>query len=139
MPKPALSVFETQVCAHLRMFRDEPVILDSDLSWFLGVDPEVLSAAVARHPEAFPDDFVFRLTTAERANLCRRSACVTPRAAGGADGGLAFTTHGAEMLLVVLRDDEEFVMATIPVFTAFAKFWNAAAPAAALPKGARKS
>ena len=140
MPASTANLFETQVCAHLRQFRGRPVVLDSDLAWFLGVPTELLIEAVEQHPEAFPEDFVLPLSPAERAGLCRNAACLTQSLSASCDtGGLAFTTHGAQMLVVVLRD-EAFALAAIPVFRAFARFWEGAVPADLAPQGrARKS
>jgi hypothetical protein len=118
------NIFEAQVLAHLRVFRGQVIILDSDLAWFLGVDPETILAAVENDPEAFPDDFVFRLSRSDLEGLRKETLCLT-------DGGLpperkrvAFTTHGAGLLLVVLRD-EKFALAAIPVLRAFANYWDA--------------
>ncbi len=119
MSGPATNLFETQVRAHLRLFRGQAVILDSDLAWFLGVEAETILAAVENNPEAFPDDFIFRLSWFELDGLRKAALCLT-------DGGLplernrvAFTTHGVGMLLAVLRD-EHFALAAIPVLRAFA-------------------
>jgi hypothetical protein len=123
MSAAAPNIFETQVLAHLRLFRGQAVILDSDLAWFLGVEAGTILAAVENNPEAFPDDFIFRLSRSELEGLRKESLCLT-------DGGLpperdrvAFTTHGAGMLLVVLRD-EKFALAAIPVLRAFANYWD---------------
>lgn len=117
------NIFEAQVIAHLRMFRGQAVILDSDLAWFLGVEPQMILTAVRNTPEAFPADFVFRLTCVDLAGLRQTSPCLTEGGLVSEQHRLAFTTHGAGMLLVVLRD-EKFGMAAIPVLRAFAKFWD---------------
>ncbi|MBI3848718.1 MAG: ORF6N domain-containing protein [Verrucomicrobia bacterium] len=120
--KPA-SFYETQVTAHLRPLRGQAVILDSDLAWFLGIEPAEIIAAVEDNPEAFPEDFVFRLSRAELVELQRRNPCLTDGGLSAKHGRLAFTTHGAGMLLVVIKD-EKFSLAAIPVFRAFGNYWK---------------
>ena len=124
MSVQAPNLFETQVCSHLQLLRGQPVILDTDLAWFLGVDPVDLLEAVASHPAHFPDDFVFRVTAAEMAELQRWTPCLTSGGLSKECGRLAFTTHGAGMLLTVFTD-EHFALAAIPVLRAFANYWNA--------------
>jgi len=72
------------------------VILDSDLAHIYGVAVKALNQAVKRNRERFPEDFAFRLTTAEWEAL--RSQIVTSRSHGGRRYlPYAFTEHGALM------------------------------------------
>lgn len=99
------------------------MILESDLAWFLGVEPMDILNAVEYNPERFPDDFVFRLTDKEFQQFQAKGLCLT---AGGLlrnTERLAFTTHGASMLLSVFTDDE-FAQAAIPILRAFTDYWN---------------
>lgn len=120
--KPA-NIFEAQVIAHLRSIRGQAVILASDLAWFLEIEPADIIAAVERNPAAFPDDFVFRLTRQELAELQRGMPSLTDGALSAEQRRLAFTTHGAGMLLVVIKD-RKFSLAAIPVLRAFANYWK---------------
>jgi len=123
MQTDAANRFEAQVIAHLRSLRGQAVILDSDLAWFLGIDPEAIIEAVRNRAELFPPDFVFHLTAAELAEFESDSPCLT--AAGiSRRKRVAFTTHGVGMLLLAFPD-EKFSNAAIPVLRAFANYWKA--------------
>jgi hypothetical protein len=123
MQAEATNRFEWQVIAHLRFWQGQAVILDSDLAWFLGIEPTAILEAVEEKPELFPSDFVFHLNSSEMAKLLKDSPCLT--AAGIADHKrLAFTSHGVGMLLASIPD-KEFSLAAIPVLRAFANYWKA--------------
>lgn len=124
MSSSGTNIFEAQVISHLRIFRGQAVILDSDLAWFLGVEPLEIIAAVENNPAAFPDDFVFCLTRDELDGWRNESPCLTEGGLAPVRNRFAFTTHGAGMLLVVLRD-EKFALAAIPVLRAFTNYWEA--------------
>ncbi len=49
--------------------RGQRVILDADLAELYGVQTKVLNQAVKRNSERFPEDFVFRLTEDEKAEV----------------------------------------------------------------------
>ncbi|HJW09312.1 MAG TPA: hypothetical protein VJ483_06725 [Holophagaceae bacterium] len=55
--------------ASLRLIRDCPALPDLALAELLGVDAEVLRAAVAAHGTRFSEDLVFRLSAEERQAL----------------------------------------------------------------------
>jgi ORF6N domain len=114
-----------QAMLHLRPLRKEVVILDTDLEWFLEFNAGELLRIVEKHPNAFPDDFVFRLTSAELAEFERKSPCMTGSAVPTGKPRLAFTSQGAGMLLAVVAD-EKFALKAIPVLRAYAHFWNQA-------------
>ena len=61
--------------------RGQRVLLDRDLAALYGVSTKVLNQAVTRNEVRFPEDFSFRLTSEEWANL--RSQAVTSRGWGG--------------------------------------------------------
>ena len=46
-------------------FREQKVMLDSDLSLLYGVETKVLNQAVKRNMNRFPPDFMFQLETEE--------------------------------------------------------------------------
>ena len=86
--------------------RGEKVMLDTDLAELYGVETKVLNQAVKRNAGRFPEDFMFRLTVEEIADL-NRSQIVTgsqkhrdPRFPP-----YAFTEHGALMLANVLNSE----------------------------------
>lgn len=124
MQADATSRFEAQVRAHLRTVRGEAVILDSDLAWFLGIEPDAISDVVDACPELFPDDFVFRLTTDELAKFESDSPCLTAGGMRSRRNRISFTTHGVGMLLPAFPA-EKFALAAIPVLRAISNFWKA--------------
>lgn len=123
MKSTGTDIFSQRVRAHLRPLRGEPAILDADLAWFLGIEPAEIIAAVEQNPAQFPADFVFHLTPEELAAWERESPCVTGGSSLSCVNRLAFTTHGAGMLLTVFTD-ERFTLAAIPVLRVFADFWK---------------
>lgn len=94
-----------------------PFMLDSDLAEFYGVQTERVAEQVKRNSDRFPEDFVFRLTDGEFANL-------NPQNAGSSWGGrrklpLAFTEAGAFALSAVLKTPRA-AQVSVLVFRAFA-------------------
>lgn len=124
MPAEAANFFEKQVIAHLRSLRGQAVILDSDLAWFLDIEPVDLLAAVKNRPELFPDDFVFHLTSTELAEFQKLTPCLTASGLASGQPRVAFTTHGVGLLLLAFRE-EKFALAAIPVLRAIANYWKA--------------
>ena len=133
MTKPA-----DPVPARIFTIRDHRVILDSDLARLYGVPTFRLNEAAKRNAGKFPEDFRFRLTRDELADLISQSAISSaePAADQGRSrnssqtvmsrhGGLrklpwAFTEHGALMAANVLRSPRATEMA-IYVVRAFVK------------------
>jgi hypothetical protein len=87
------------------LIRGKRVMLDSDLAALYGVATKALVQAVRRNPGRFPEDFMFRLSPMETANL--RSQIVTSSLGRGWGGRrhtpYAFTEQGVAMLSTVLR------------------------------------
>lgn len=106
--------------------RDQPVILDADLARVYGVATMALNQAVKRNAARFPEDFAFRLTAGELANLRSQTVISSeegggpqkagqPKIAAGSHGGRrslpwAFTEHGALMAATVLRSEQAVQM-----------------------------
>jgi phage regulator Rha-like protein len=103
------------------------VVLDADLAKLYGVPVKRLNEAVRRNAKRFPNDFCFRLTAEEDANL--KSQIATSNAAGAkvlrsqiatlkTDGRgkhrkyatRVFTEHGALMVATVLKSDRAVQM-----------------------------
>ena len=51
------------------LIRGEKVIIDADLAEFYGVPTKRLNEQVKRNKTRFPDDFIFQLTSDEKAEL----------------------------------------------------------------------
>jgi len=106
---------ETRILT-IRGFR---VMLDSDLAEIYGVETKRLLEQVRRNIERFPEDFMFRLTAQEFANL-RSQFATSSRHGGRRYLPYAFTEHGALMLASVLKSDRAVSM-SIFVVRAFAR------------------
>jgi hypothetical protein len=101
------------------LIRGEKVMLDRDLAAIYGVTTKALNQAVKRNGTRFPEDFMFRLTRDEVAEL-NRSQIVTgsqkhrdPRFPP-----FAFTEHGALMLANILNS-RRAVQTSVHVVRAF--------------------
>ena len=103
------------------LIRGEKVMLDSDLAALYGVTTKVLNQAVKRNRSRFPEDFIFRLTIEEVAEL-NRSQFVTGSQKHRDPRFLpyAFTEHGALMLANVLNS-ERAAQTSVQVVRAFVR------------------
>lgn len=96
------------------------MLLDSDLAELYGVATKQLNQQVRRNRARFPDDFVFRLTASEAADL--RSQIVTSSAGHGGRRYLprAFTEQGVAMLSSVLNSPRA-VAVNVEIMRAFVR------------------
>ncbi len=92
-----------QQCIYV--IRGQKVLLDEDLARLYGVQTRVLNQAVSRNVDRFPEDYVFRLTAEEFANL--KSQIVTSSWGGRRKPPRAFTEQGHDeqikQLFLILR------------------------------------
>ena len=51
------------------LIRNEKVIIDADLAEFYGVETKRLNEQVKRNKDRFPDDFMFKLSSDEKAEV----------------------------------------------------------------------
>jgi len=101
------------------LIRGEKVMLDADLASLYGVTTKRLNEQVKRNRDRFPDDFMFQLTEAEKAEVVAncdhlknlKFSPVLP---------YAFTEHGAIMLASVLNSPIA-VQSSVLVVRAFVK------------------
>jgi len=121
-----IAVLTKRVESKIFSIRGCRVILDSDLAELYGVEVKKLNQQVKRNSRRFPDDFVFRLSTGEAANL--RSQIVTSSSNHGGRRHLpyAFTEHGAIMAASVLNSQRAVEM-SIFVVRAFVRMREALA------------
>jgi len=99
--------------------RGQRVILDSDLAALYGVTTKRLNEQVRRNQERFPEDFMFRLNEAEKAEVVAncdhlskiKFSAVLPH---------AFTEHGAIMAASVLNTPRA-IQASVYVVRAFVR------------------
>jgi ORF6N domain-containing protein len=89
---------------NILFIRSQKVILDSDLATLYEVETKMLTRAVRRNIDRFPEDFMFQLNKDEYDNL--RSHFGTSSQWGGRRyPPYAFTEQGVAMLSSVLRSD----------------------------------
>ncbi len=84
--------------------RGQRVMLDADLAALYGVSTRVLNQAVKRNRERFPEDFMFRLTVAEKAEVITNCDHLRPLRFSPSLPH-AFTEHGAIMAANVLTKE----------------------------------
>jgi hypothetical protein len=90
------------VDARILELRGVQVLLDSDLAEIYGVTTSALNQAVKRNASRFPEDFRFRLTPDEFANLKSQSVTSSGGYGGRRKLPWAVTEHGAIMAATVL-------------------------------------
>lgn len=101
------------------LVRSEKVILDADLAALYGVSTKRLNEQVKRNRGRFPDDFMFQLTSKEKADVVAncdhlRRLKFSPKLP------YAFTEHGTIMAANVLNS-ERAVQASVEVVRAFVR------------------
>jgi hypothetical protein len=84
------------------VIRGEKVMIDADLAQLYGVTTKRLNEQVKRNRERFPDDFMFQLTTEEKAKVVANCDHLRPLKYSS-NLPYAFTEHGAIMLAAVLN------------------------------------
>ena len=92
-------------------------MLDADLAELYGVSTKRLNEQVKRNRDRFPPDFMFRLTTSERAEVVAKCDHLR-RLRFSSALPYAFTEHGAIMLASILNSPVA-VRASIHVVRAF--------------------
>jgi len=113
--------------------RGSKVILDADLAELYGVETRALNQAVSRNAERFPEDFAFRLTHEELADLRSQSVISSGEHGGRRTLPYVFTEHGAIMAANVLRSDRAIEMSVF-VVRAFVKLRGILSSQAAMLK-----
>ncbi len=103
-----------RVQSRILILRGQRVILDTDLAELYGVTTKRLNEQVRRNADRFPDDFMFRLTRAEKAEVVAncdhlqtlKFSAVMPQ---------AFTEHGAIMAANVVNSPSAIRMSVVVV------------------------
>lgn len=107
-----------QIERHILLIRGEKVMLDADLATLYGVETRVLTQAVKRNIDRFPEDFMFQLSEEEFKIL--RSQTVTSSWGGRRYPPYAFTEQGVAMLSSVLRSGRA-VQVNVEIMRAFVR------------------
>ncbi len=100
------------------LIRGQAVMLDAHLAELYGVSTGRLNEQVKRNLKRFPEDFMFRLSKEEAANLLSQFA--TSSWGGYRNLPNAFTEQGVAMLSSVLRSDRA-IKVNIEIMRAFIK------------------
>jgi predicted amino acid-binding ACT domain protein len=121
----------------IRTFRDERVILDTDLAKIYGIRTFRLNEAVKRNRDRFPEDFMFQLSREEQAALTSQIAMSKKGRGGRRTLPYAFTEHGAIMAANILNSSRAVQM-SIFVVRAFIKMRETMAASSALTEKLRE-
>ena len=109
---------EEVVINKIYLVRGRKVMLDKDLAELYGVETRILTQAVRRNIDRFPDDFMFQLKKEEFNNLI--SQIVTSSWGGTRKMPYAFTEQGVAMLSSVLRSNRA-IKVNIQIIRIFTK------------------
>lgn len=90
------------VTSHIRVLREQKVLLDTDLAGLYGVKTSVLVQAVKRNIDRFPDDFMFQLDAMDWDTLRSQTVISNVGRGGRRYAPYAFTEQGVAMLSSVL-------------------------------------
>ncbi|MBT4445610.1 ORF6N domain-containing protein [archaeon] len=93
----------TSIKSKILLIRGSQVMIDFDLAKLYGVSTGALNQAIKRNFEKFPEDFMFRLTEAEKAELITK--CDNPKLKFSPALPNVFTEHGIISLSGVLKSD----------------------------------
>jgi hypothetical protein len=128
--KSAVELSADLIRSRILLVRGKRVLLDADIARFYGVDTRSLNQAVLRNAARFPEDFAFKLSRAEMAELASAPAgadaggnlmsqSVTSKRRGGTrKPATVFTEQGVAMLASVLRSPRAVAM-SIAIVRAF--------------------
>ena len=122
--KKAVSLVEVAgIEKRIFLIRGEKVIIDADLAEFYKIPTKRLNEQVKRNITRFPDDFMFRLTKQEKAEVVAASEHLSKLKYTKSLPN-AFTEHGAIMAATVLNSDQAVEM-SIFIVRAFIKLREA--------------
>jgi ORF6N domain len=119
--KPAAKAkapMQALVGSRIQLFREQRVLLDTDLAELYGVETRVLVQAVKRNLGRFPADFMFQLNAEEFIALRSQSVISNTGRGGRRTAPYAFTEQGVAMLSSVLNSDQA-ISANIQIMRAF--------------------
>ncbi|MEK7270251.1 MAG: ORF6N domain-containing protein [Planctomycetota bacterium] len=119
MPEPVALVPLERIERRILVLRGRKVLLDADLAEIYGVSTSRLNEQVKRNQKRFPEDFAFRLTNREKAEV----VAICDNLHGlkfFPTQPLAFTEHGALMAATILNSPAA-VEASVWVVRAFVR------------------
>jgi hypothetical protein len=119
MPSSVRDNNPAQIVQRILVLRGQRVLLDADLAVLYGVPTKALNQAVRRNKARFPDDFCFRISDVEKAEVV--TICDhLPQLKFSRTTPLAFTEHGAIMAATVVNSPRAVEM-SVYVVRAFVK------------------
>ena len=105
-----------QIESKIFLIRGQKVMLDADLAELYGVETKRLNEQMRRNIERFPEDFMFRLSAEEKAEVVANCDHLV-RLKYSPTLPYAFTEHGALMLGNVLKSDRAVEVSLMVVRT----------------------
>ena len=128
MPKSPTATRIERIDNAIFFIRGEKVMLDRDLARLYDVSTSVFNQSVKRHPERFPEDFMFKLTMDEAKvwqmeqvkSRLRSQNVILKRGQHIKHLPYAFTEHGILMLSSVLKS-ERAIHVNIEIMRAFVR------------------
>lgn len=118
--KPAAHLPGASITSHIRVIREQKVLLDTDLAALYGVTTGGLVQAVKRNVDRFPADFMFQLDTGEWGALRSQSVISNGGRGGRRYAPYAFTEQGVAMLSSVLGS-QQAIAVNIEIMRAFVR------------------
>ena len=97
---------DKRIFSIILVVRGKKVIIDSDLAELYGVETRRLNEQVRRNIDKFPEDFMFRLTQEEFANLKSQIATSSSGWGGRRKTPLVYTEHGALQAANILNSTQ---------------------------------
>jgi ABC-type uncharacterized transport system fused permease/ATPase subunit len=107
------------IASRVIVLRGERVLLDADLAVLYGVTTKAMNQAVKRNADRFPEDFVFQLTSEEKAEVVTNCDHLV-RLKFSPTLPYAFTEHGAIMAANVINSHQA-IHTSVHVVRAFVR------------------
>ncbi|HEY4079489.1 MAG TPA: ORF6N domain-containing protein [Burkholderiaceae bacterium] len=111
---------ESLIQRRIHVLRELRIMLDADLAQLYGVETRALVQAVKRNIARFPEDFMFKLTAAELADLRSQVVISSSGHGGRRSAPYAFTEQGIAMLSSVLSSPQAIAV-NIEIMRTFVK------------------
>jgi len=116
MTTTSLLVDSDGIARRILLIRGRRMMIDADLAELYSVPTKALNQAVKRNAERFPEDFMFRLTEAEKLEVVTKCDHLAPLKFSRTLP-FAFTEHGALMLGNVLKSSRAVDISLLVVRT----------------------
>lgn len=115
-----LGTISPKIEGMIYLVRGHKVMLDEDLAALYGVETRILTRAVRRNLDRFPEDFMFQLSDQEVTILRSQFGISSSSYGGRRYHPLVFSEQGIAMLSTVLRS-KQAVLVNIEIMRTFVK------------------